>query len=541
MKVEFEPGLRYYGTSSYKGFYATYTSNISYAASSCPKSDRPPNNPCVGISSTSVPQSSSGVQEERTKLNFPATTPIALTLTSDAACQLDKAQLEAVNKECGSRQTCSCIMNTVLSEDNSRICSEYASTDSLFRNTIINCARRDCDEFQFVLVFLLLGGGGLLGGAYLCCSNGCSFRPKEDGETTEEEELAQQAEDFVDGLKPEAEEEPAAEVDCCDGIDDGEIGVLAQLAIPFFVQSALDSASEEEVRRGRVRVASLAACASLAKKLGLKLVLVVPLALQRNWIPVGSFAIDVLVLAYFGATGAYCPGSLYNDLHVLLTGRRFVRAFRWRRFSLWMKFFVGFQGYSSVLGTAAQLATFACLSLRLYVGRETLSSAETQDLALAAVGLLNIKGASISCFAGLLFVDVVTSFLSSRCQCAKFHSMRGTLGYNMWKLIYERIETSSTNDLLKLLAKYCDCKCFAPKRVPERAAQRPPVRAQQQQPEASALAALAVPAVAAAAPALAQALPVIKMMDVGELSQPHPHAAAAQAQLESAQDRAAGA
>ncbi len=229
-------------------------------------------------------------------------------------------------------------------------------------------------------------------------------------------------------------------------------------------------------------MASLAACASLAKKLGLtrKLVLAIPLALQRNWIPVGFFAIDIVVLAYFTATGAYCPGSLYNDAHVLLTGRRFVRTFRWRRFSLWMKFFVGFQGYSSVLGTAAQLATFACLSLRLYVGRETLSRAETQDLALAAVSLLNVKGSSISCFAGLLFVDVVTSFLWSRCKCAKFHSTRGTLGYNMWKLIYEQIETSSTNDLLKVLAKYCGCSCLNLIRAHTRAAQCPPAPAQHQ-------------------------------------------------------------
>ena len=56
----------------------------------------------------------------------------------------------------------------------------------------------------------------------------------------------------MDGLKPEdAEEEPAAEVDCCDGIDDGNLGVLAQLALPYLVQSALDCASEEEVRQGR--------------------------------------------------------------------------------------------------------------------------------------------------------------------------------------------------------------------------------------------------------------------------------------------------
>jgi hypothetical protein len=358
MKVEFKPRPRYYDeASSYSGFFATYTSNISDTALSCPKSGRPPNGACSSNSSNTAPQRSSSVPAESMKINFPTTAAVVPasrgqrvlaklsnpnTLTSNAslewiplsifsppflgsddtvsfvvilgtrisdftkiqqqrlksavaisvddpslitvnqiymndfrevlarravavtrisvkldpdpsrnyaaACQLDKTQLEAVNKECGSKQVCTCIVDTVLSEDNPRICTEYATADSLFRNTIINCARRDCDKFQFVLVFLLLGGGGVLGGGYLCCANGCTFRPKEDSKTTEEEELEQQAVDFVDGLKPDAEAEgPAAEVDCCDGIDDGEIGVLAQLAIPYLVQSALEGASEEEV------------------------------------------------------------------------------------------------------------------------------------------------------------------------------------------------------------------------------------------------------------------------------------------------------
>ncbi len=311
---------------------------------------------------------------------------------------------------------CVCVVETILREENARICAEYAAVDSLFRNSIVSCARRDCDEFQFLLVVFLLLCGGLLGGTYLFCANGCSFRPLNEDEETEEDALEQQAEEFVEGLKPEDEEiSPAADVDLCDGIDDGEIGVLAQLALPYFVQSALDGAeSEEDARRGRIRLASLAACASLIKKLGLKLVLVVPLVLQRNWVPVGFFAIDVAVVFYFWYEGAYCPGSLYNELHVLITRRRFVKAFLWRRFSLWMKFFVGVQGYSAVLGTAAQLATFTCLILRLFIGLKPLSRAETQDLALAGVGLLNVKGAIISCFAGLLFVNVVVSFVCSK-------------------------------------------------------------------------------------------------------------------------------
>ena len=115
------------------------------------------------------------------------------------------------------------------------------------------------------------------------------------------------------------------------------------------------------------------------------------------------------------------------------------------------------QGYSSVLGTAAQITTFACMSLRAYIGRRPPSGLELRDYALAAAGLLNFRGALVSCFAALLFICVMFSFAWARFRVAELHSPRGTLSYSVWKLIYERIETSSTSDLLKFLAKNCGC------------------------------------------------------------------------------------
>ena len=79
-----------------------------------------------------------------------------------------------------------------------------------------------------------------------------------------------------------------------------------------------------------------------------------------------------------------------------------------------------------MLGTAAQIATLSCLSLRTAVGRRLLGPQEARDLALAAAGLLNIRGALVSCFAGLLFVCVVLSFVRSGGRCSHFHSRRGT-------------------------------------------------------------------------------------------------------------------
>jgi hypothetical protein len=228
------------------------------------------------------------------------------------------------------------------SETNPRICDAYEKQNSPFRNTIVNCLRRDCGEFQFMLVFCLLAFGGLLGGLLLCSMNGCSFRPMDQDEVSEGEALEEQARNFADGFTEGDDEQLPTEVDCTDGIDEGEIGVIAQFVLTRYCESALQG-SEEEAKAAKARVAKRFAAFSLLKKLGLKLILLVPLVLQGNWVPVGFFAIDVWVLIYCGATGAYCPGSLYNDVHVLANGKRFVRVYRWKRFSLWMKFFVGFQ------------------------------------------------------------------------------------------------------------------------------------------------------------------------------------------------------
>ena len=147
----------------------------------------------------------------------------------DVVCPLTAAQRLAVDKDCGAPRTCACIADAILAEQNPRICAEYAAVDSLLRNGVVNCARRDCDEYQVALVLLLLLGGGFLGGAYLFCANGCSFRPMDEDEISEGEALEQQAAEVVeDRVKPEEEAEEeldlAADVDCCDGIDDGEVG-----------------------------------------------------------------------------------------------------------------------------------------------------------------------------------------------------------------------------------------------------------------------------------------------------------------------------
>ena len=180
----------------------------------------------------------------------------------------------------------------------------------------------------------------MLGGVYLYLANGCTFRPHDQDEKSEAQALEECADDFAKS-EDDTEQLPT-EVDCGDGIEDGEMGVIAQFVLNWLYRAALEG-SEEERQAAKTTVAKLAAFAFLLRKLGLKLILAVPLVLQKNWIPVGAFLIDVGILVYCAVQAAYLPGSLYNEVHVLVKGRRFVRTYHWRRFSLWMKFFVGFQ------------------------------------------------------------------------------------------------------------------------------------------------------------------------------------------------------
>ena len=253
------------------------------------------------------------------------TTPAVLS-NQTYSCPLDSKLKHDLNSDCGDQKTCDCLVTTIQTEKNPRLCTSYLDPDSPFRNVVVNCIRRDCGQFQFLLVLVLLGGGGLLGATFLFCSNGCTFRPEEDDAVSEETALEEQAQKCAEGAAggDDGAEQFPADVDCTDGIDDGEVGVLAQWVLTSLYRSALEG-PVEEARAARARVAAGAAAASLVKRLGLRLLLVVPLALQQNWVPVAFFAIDVAVLVYCAAAGAYCPGSLYNEVHVLVTGRRFVR------------------------------------------------------------------------------------------------------------------------------------------------------------------------------------------------------------------------
>lgn len=112
-----------------------------------------------------------------------------------------------------------------------------------------------------------------------------------------------------------------------------------------------------------------------------------------------------------------------------------------------------------MLGTASQILTVSCLvnkSASLKGG--VLSAKDASSLILAAFSLLNVKMAMISCFTMLLFmlvmVSVFVSLMCNKCDSKNFISRKGTTTFNIWALIYETIETSTIDTVIKFV---CHC------------------------------------------------------------------------------------
>ncbi len=62
----------------------------------------------------------------------------------------------------------------------------------------------------------------------------------------------------------------------------------------------------------------------LLHNIGYRTVFVFIHIMNRNYVNPSLFAIDVCMAVYFGIKKMYCPGCLYNDLHVLIYKRKFV-------------------------------------------------------------------------------------------------------------------------------------------------------------------------------------------------------------------------
>ena len=81
------------------------------------------------------------------------------------------------------------------------------------------------------------------------------------------------------------------------------------------------------------------------------------------------YILDLVLLVYFGSRQQYCPGCLYNDLHVFRTGKVLPAKFESKegRFSATKKWIVGIAAFASLANTSAIIAETSCYFYSIFL------------------------------------------------------------------------------------------------------------------------------------------------------------------------------
>ena len=226
--------------------------------------------------------------------------PTSSNRTSEFVCTLTDEVAALFHSE-------SCAKERIREADEST-CLLYKTLS--YQNSVIGCFGRECEEFNTILVAYLVAFGGLAGGILLLILSGFTCQPSSRKKMEDELFDPEAAEDSI--------EELVESVDLTDGIDNGEEGVIAAFIVMYFCKEG-----EEYVAEKLRRVAYIFVWFRFLKKLGLKLILAVPLLIAKNYVSSAFFIIDVFIFFRFAIKQKYFPSSLYNEVHVLITGRKF--------------------------------------------------------------------------------------------------------------------------------------------------------------------------------------------------------------------------
>ena len=196
--------------------------------------------------------------------------------------------------------------------------------DKSYQNDVLGCLSRECGVFNGQLFAYCMMFGGVAGLIILYAINGGSFEPSgalRFNARKLQKRIREGMQDMIDqaeGNGPNESDDQDTTLDLTDGIEEGEEGIILQLLANYLCNKAAKT-DESRLRN----LATLFVAIAFLKKLGLKLIIVIPLILIKNWISAAPYVLDLVVLVYFGMNQKYFPGSLYNEIHTLLTGRKY--------------------------------------------------------------------------------------------------------------------------------------------------------------------------------------------------------------------------
>jgi hypothetical protein len=232
--------------------------------------------------------------------------------TSKVICYLTGDEVNLFQNETCGRQK--------IQEADQSTCALYKTL--AYQNSVIGCFGRECAVFNYYVVACMVLFGGVAGGIFLLIMSECTCQPSEQTGRSRRKENEDEPESFDPESALESVEESFESVDLTDGLDDGEEGVIVSFIVQYLCKRG------EEFVVGRLRkVAYTFVVFRLLKKTGLKLILVIPLLLRKDWTSSAFFAIDLFIFIVFAFKQKYFPSSLYNEVHVLITGHKFKKVF----------------------------------------------------------------------------------------------------------------------------------------------------------------------------------------------------------------------
>jgi hypothetical protein len=186
-------------------------------------------------------------------------------------------------------------------------------------NGVLECQARECGMFNFGLFWPCVLYGGVAGGFLIFLLSECTCAPSGELRFHARRLAKQDEEDAQDMFDQAAGDNDQDEtLDLTDGINEGEEGVIIQLLVQY-----LDKKTEEKNPERHKNLAWFFTLLMFIKKLGLKLIVVGPLLHNSNTLSAISYIMDVLIFLIFGAKGKYFPGSLFNEVKALWSGRKF--------------------------------------------------------------------------------------------------------------------------------------------------------------------------------------------------------------------------
>jgi len=108
------------------------------------------------------------------------------------------------------------------------------------------------------------------------------------------------------------------------------------------------------------------ALASFLSDLGSRAAFIVPALLNGGTASFGLYlyTIDLMLFAYYAYQDRYCPGCLYNNLRVLIKGKKlkpcFIPPIETKRFSAKEKFIVGIGSFATIFNVVEGVSGFWC-------------------------------------------------------------------------------------------------------------------------------------------------------------------------------------